>query len=249
MNDRLSETKQAFQEPEWYFNKRDYHVRVRVETVGELLNGAGFERILDIGCGDGSISLPLLTETNRLTWLDMSDGMLARARARIPSGLSASVEIINGDFMGARLETNAYDLIICLGVLAYIDPVQPFLDKLTSLLKPGGTVIIEWTDGHHFMNRLQQPYHGAVRALAGEKVRLAVHSSAEIIGQFKRLGFERAGSYRYCSPLPVVRKLLGRQLNYRLIRAVNGNAIHNRAAWLGDECIYHFRSSGERSRL
>lgn len=241
MNERLLETKQAFQEPEWYFNKRDYHVRVRVETVSEMLNGTRFGRMLDIGCGDGSISLPLITETNRLTWLDMSDGMLARAKARIPSGLSGGVEIIKGDFMGAGLEAKAYDLIICLGVLAYIDPIQPFLDKLTSLLKPGGTVIIEWTDGHHFMNRLQQPYHMAVRVLAGEKVRLAVHSTAEIIGEFKRLGFDIAGTYRYCSPLPVVRKLLGRQLNYRLIRAVHGHANRNRAAWLGDECIYQFK--------
>jgi 2-polyprenyl-3-methyl-5-hydroxy-6-metoxy-1,4-benzoquinol methylase len=241
MDNRLLETKQAFQEPGWYFNKRNYHVRVRVEIVSELLKESRFERMLDIGCGDGSISLPLLSETNKLTLLDMSDGMLALARARIPSGLSAGVEIVKSDFMGAKLETNSYDLIICLGVLAYIDPVQPFLDKLASLLKPGGTVIIEWTDGHHFVNRLQQPYHKVVRVLAGEKVRLVIHSSAEIIGGFKRLGFELAGSYRYCSPLPVVRKLLGRKLNYRLIRAVHGNANHNRAAWLGDECIYHFK--------
>lgn len=241
MSTRLLETKQAFLEPEWYFYKRDYHVRVRVETVGEMLRGTVFQRILDIGCGDGSISLPLLNATNRLTWLDMSDGMLARARARVPSGLSAGVEVIKGDFMGANLEAEAYDLIICLGVLAYVDPVQPFLEKLTSLLKPDGMVIIEWTDGHHFMNRLQQPYHMAVRALAGEKVRLAVHSTAEVLGEFKRLGFELAETYRYCSPLPVVRKLLGRQLNYRLIRAVHGHANHNRAVWLGDECISLFK--------
>ena len=79
MDERLLETKQAFENPQWYFQKLGYHVRVRIETVTEFLNAAKFDRILDIGCGDGSISLPLLTNENRLTLLDMSEGMLARA--------------------------------------------------------------------------------------------------------------------------------------------------------------------------
>ena len=72
MEGRLFDTTQAFQKPEWYFTKLGYHVRVRIETVAEFLNGATLDRILDIGCGDGSISLQLLKEENRLTLLDLS---------------------------------------------------------------------------------------------------------------------------------------------------------------------------------
>jgi predicted TPR repeat methyltransferase len=243
MDERSLETKQAFQNPQWYFQKLGYHVRVRIETVTEFLNGAKFDRILDIGCGDGSISLPLLTKENRLTLLDMSEGMLARARSRIPASQSDRVEIVTGDFMSTRLDRYFYDLIICIGVLAYIDPVKPFLEKLASLLKPGGKLIIEWTDGFHFVNRLFRPYHKLRNVLVTPKVRLALQSSDDIVHRLTKLGFEIDGSYRYCSPLPVVRRLLSEDINYRLIRTMHGNVQRNRAAWLGEECIFHFHKT------
>ena len=247
MDDRLSETKQAFQSPQWYFQKLGYHVRVRIETVTEFLNGAKFERILDIGCGDGSISIPLLTKDNRLTLLDMSEGMLARARSRISARQLDRVEILNGDFMSARLESYSYDLIVCIGVLAYIDPLKPFLEKLSSLLKPGGKLIIEWTDSYHFVNRLFRPYHKLMNLFVTPKVRLALHRSADIVDKLRELGFEMEGSYQYCSPLPVVRRLLSQDTNYRLIRTMHGNVQRNRIAWLGEECIFHFHKTSAQA--
>jgi len=241
MVDRILETRQAFQNPEWYFQKLGYHVRVRIETVGEFLNGAKFDRILDIGCGDGSISLPLLTKENRLTLLDMSEEMLARARSRIPASHLNRVEILKGDFMNARFEENYYDLIICIGVMAYIDFAKPFLEKLAFLLKPGGKLIIEWTNNDHFVNRMFRPYHNLKDAFITARVRLSPHSNDEIIDSVRNLGFEVAGSYQYCSPLPVVRRLLSNEVNYRLIRMIHGNTRRNRAVWLGEECIFYFQ--------
>jgi SAM-dependent methyltransferase len=239
----LAETKQAFHQPEWYFQKRGYHVQVRIETISEFLKGSQFGRMLDIGCGDGSISLPLLTASNRLTLLDMSDGMLARAKSRIPTGLSSNVDIFKSDFMGANLEPNSYDLIICLGVLAYIETPDLFLAKLASLLKPGGHLILEWTDGHHFVPRVFSIYERVLRLFRPPKVHLVCQNGGQLLATLNGLGFRTTGSFRYCSPLPVVRRLLGERLNYRLIRAVHGDAVHNRAAWLGDECIHHFRKT------
>jgi SAM-dependent methyltransferase len=243
MTDVISETKQAFHEPQWYFQKRSYHVQVRIETVREFLKSARFGHILDIGCGDGSISLPLLTTENRLTLLDMSEGMLARARSGIPADLSGNVEILKSDFMSAALEPGAYDLIICLGVLAYIESPQAFLGKLASLLRWGGQLILEWTDGYHFVSRSLLPYDRITRVFRPPKVHLVRQNGARILDALKGLGFESAGSFRYCSPLPVVRRLLGERLNYRLIRLVHGNAEHNRVAWLGEECISHLRKA------
>ncbi len=243
MDDRLLETKQAFQNPHWYFEKLGYHVRVRIETIGEFLNGVKFDRILDIGCGDGAISLPLLTENTRLTLLDMSEGMLSRARARIPAPQLDRVEIVNGDFMSTSFERCSYDLIVCIGVLAYIDPLKPFLQKLSSILKPGGRLIIEWTDGYHIVNRIFRPYHKLMNVFVTPKVRLSIHRHAAVVEGLKELGFEVQGSYQYCSPLPVVRRLLSQKINYRLIRRMHGNVQHNRAVWLGEECIFHFRKT------
>jgi len=246
MDDRISETKSAFQNPQWYFQKRGYHVRIRIETVTQLLNGARLDRILDIGCGDGSISLPLLTKENRLTLLDMSEGMLARARSRIPENRLDRVEIVNGDFMGTKLDGHSYDLIICFGVLAYIDRVKPFLEKINSLLKPGGKLVIEWTNNDHFVKRLFSLYYKLMSVFVRPKVRLVPHNTDEIIGELTSLGFEVDGSYRYCSPLPIVRRLLNENVNYQLIRTMHGNIKRNRAAWLGEECIFSFQKMFNR---
>lgn len=118
-------------------------------------------------------------------------------------------------------------------MLAYIDSVQHFLEKLVSLLKPGGKLIIEWTDGDHFVKRLFRPYHKLRNVFVTPKVRLTPHSSDDIIDRLTKLGFEVGGSFRYCSPLPVIRRLLSEDINYRLIRTMHGNVQRNRAVWLG----------------
>jgi len=206
-----------------------------------MVKGATFGRVLDIGCGDGSISLPLLTHENHITLLDMSEQMLQRARSRIPAEKSGQVEIFNGDFMSVNLPPASYDLIVCLGVLAYVPVLSVFLNKVDSLLKAGGHVIIEWTDSRCVLNRLWRPYHWIRSRLIAPTVRLAAHDTDEVVGAFRALKFELADSFRYCSPAPGLRKLLSEDLNYRLIRALNGFAGRNHRAWMGDECIFYFR--------
>ena len=248
MDDRHLEIEKAFRQPEWYLKTRNYHVRIRTEIVRELLSKQSAKRILDIGCGDGSISLPLLRPDNNLTLLDISDSMLDRAKARIPNTMVSQVQLMKGEFMNSCLDKNSYDLIICVGVLAYVDELQSFISKLASHLEPEGTIIIEWTDEKHFIRRIQSPYHRLRAASYGQMVRLAERSSAEIINQFKTLGFEIAGSYRYCSPLPIFRRLLSQNLSFKMIRAIHGDVRSNTGRWLGDECIYQFQLKTAYSR-
>lgn len=241
MSDRIGEIEKAFKQPEWYLKGRSYHVRMRIETVKKFLENSQHERILDIGCGDGSISLPLVNKNNSLTLLDMSEQMLALAQARIHPELISRVNIMKGDFISAHLETESYDLIICLGVLSYIDDVIPFLQKLIGLLRPGGTIILEWTDSSHFLSRLLNPYHAMITLIRGERVRLAKRNSAEVINEFAVNGIAAVASHRYGSPLPVLRRLLGQELSYRGICMIYGRPGQNRTTWLADECIYQFK--------
>ena len=52
--------KAVFEDAGRYLNRRRFDIRIRAETIGALVSGASFRNVLDIGCGDGSISLPLL---------------------------------------------------------------------------------------------------------------------------------------------------------------------------------------------
>ena len=242
--DRNTLVKRGFEQPQWYLEKRSFNIRIRAETVKQFLGARRFESMLDIGCGDGSISVPLLAAHNRLTLLDMSTTMLGIAKARIPAELSSRVEIVNDRFMQAKLKTGGYDLIICLGVLAYIDDPQSFAEKLLSLLKPGGSLVLECTDSSHPVNYLVQLI-GRTRSLfRTSKFLLVHHSSSNIAEIFTRLGFKLCAVFRYTLPPSGIRTLLRQEFLYKTVRTLHGTSAHNRLAWLGDECIFYFRDTG-----
>jgi len=69
-----------------FFNKTDnylhktFGVRVRSKIVNELLGNISNKNILDVGCGNGLISLKY-AKVNKLTLVDISDKMLGLAKA------------------------------------------------------------------------------------------------------------------------------------------------------------------------
>jgi ubiquinone/menaquinone biosynthesis C-methylase UbiE len=238
---RTAEVKAMFEDAQWYLNNRNYHVRVRTEMVQEFLEHEKFEHMLDIGCGDGSISLPLLNPDRKLTLLDLSQNMLKIARSRVSAELSDNVEVLNEHFMHAQLEPGSYDLIICVGVLAYIDDEEAFVEKLASLVRPGGKLFTECTDKKHFMSWLTHIYDWVRNLFGKPRVSLAGHSGKNIADKFKQAGFQLAATYRYCSPPRPLRKLFNQDFHYRMIRSFFGNSAHNTAPWLGNECIFYFK--------
>jgi 2-polyprenyl-3-methyl-5-hydroxy-6-metoxy-1,4-benzoquinol methylase len=233
--------KQAFERPQWYLKNTAYNIKIRVETVKHFVKNARPESILDIGCGDGSLSLHLLNQDNRLTLLDRSKSMLQIASSRIPEGLSDHVNVLNEDFMTAQLDQQSFDLVICVGVLAYVDKLRMFLAKIASVLAPGGTVIMECSDGDHFIRRANRAYGSLRIALGATDIETVCRSSSEVRATFKELGFELSGSFQYSQPFPVIRRLLPQAMNYGATRLVYGTAAQSRNPWLGSECLYHFK--------
>jgi 2-polyprenyl-3-methyl-5-hydroxy-6-metoxy-1,4-benzoquinol methylase len=241
MNENQAVIKQAFDRPQWYLTKAAYNIRIRAETIQSFTRGTESENILDIGCGDGSLSLPLLNERNRLTLVDRSTTMLDIARSRVPSAASNRVRILNEDFMSVELPQQAFDLVICVGVLAYIEDARPFMGKVTSLLKPGGGLVLECTDGSHFITHIIQGYKWGRTLLGGTKFPTIRRPSSEVLKVATELGLEAAGSFRYSLPLPGFRRLLSQGASYRSIRTLYGTPSSNRASVLGNECLFYLR--------
>src|SRR5215475_888055 len=95
---KVNQVKSFFEKPEGYLAGRGYNIEIRAEAVGQFVRNAKFERILDVGCGDGSMSVQLLNATKRLTLVDVSSKMLSIAQARVPEEFSGQVETFNDDF-------------------------------------------------------------------------------------------------------------------------------------------------------
>ena len=103
MTSKLEEVKSLFEIPDKYLCPRQFDIQIRVETVQQFTENLPVNRVLDIGCGDGSISLPLLPRCSELTLLDLSSRMLDLARKKIPSDRLNDVDLINGSFIGSNL--------------------------------------------------------------------------------------------------------------------------------------------------
>ena len=114
-------------------------------TVAQVMSIANPNaRILDLGCGTG----PVIGELRRcgldVVGLDYSEDMLEHARARLRvQGLDES-DLIQGDCRKTPYASASFDVVVCLGVISYMEDYGPVLDEIHRLLKPGGTALISF---------------------------------------------------------------------------------------------------------
>ena len=92
-------------------------------------------RILEIGCGTAWLT-PSLAAFGTVTAVDLTEALLAKARARYPS-----IEFVTGDF-GALEFGGQFDVIVALEVLSHVVDQAAFVAKAARLLKPGGQLML-----------------------------------------------------------------------------------------------------------
>ncbi len=235
--DRVDRVRSVFDRRENYLNKRQLDIRLRTETVNTLIGSKTYSNILDIGCGDGSVSVPLLNPNTNLTLLDISKEMLSFARERVPDNLQSHVKFLNQDFMEAHFD-KPFDLIICLGVLAHVASPPAIIAKIFSVLEPGGTLMLECTDGFQILGRINRLYNHAVWLFRPPKYRLNVLSAREVLRTAENQGLKSTAIFRYGLPLPGMGRFFSHDGIYRLTRSMFGDVTVNRNRWLGNQYIF-----------
>jgi 2-polyprenyl-3-methyl-5-hydroxy-6-metoxy-1,4-benzoquinol methylase len=243
MTSKTEQVKSLFDIPEKYLGPRQFDIRIRVETIQQFTDTLTFDRVLDIGCGDGSISLPLLPRCNRLTLLDISPKMLELARRKIPSARLNDVDLINGDFIGTDLEPASFDLVLCIGVLAHVDSPAAVIAKVAQLAKPGACVILEFTDSFHFWGVPVVLYQKLLKLLRPEPYKLNRLRKRQIVDLYQQNGLSSSSLYRYGLPPVGSSKVAGQEDMYRMTRYLFGPSDKNRNRWMGNQFIYRLQKT------
>jgi cyclopropane fatty-acyl-phospholipid synthase-like methyltransferase len=140
-----------FSEPDLYIT-RNINIELRSRIVYQLLGAIANNRILDIGCGNGSLSMQYIAE-NYITFLDASKKMLDLAKTKLSDHLSCRAKMICSDFLEYNFDQE-YDIILCIGVLAHVESVDAFINRITTLLKPNGLCIIQISDRSKLASKL-----------------------------------------------------------------------------------------------
>ncbi|WP_128376148.1 class I SAM-dependent methyltransferase [Streptomyces cavernae] len=100
-------------------------------------------RVLDVGMGQGTQALRLARAGHKVTGLEQDPKMLAAAREALaaePEGIRERVRLIEGDGQdtGVHFLPGSFDVVLCHGVLMYVEEPDPLLAGLARMLAPGG---------------------------------------------------------------------------------------------------------------
>ncbi|MDM7924404.1 MAG: class I SAM-dependent methyltransferase [bacterium] len=102
------------------------------------------DRVLDIGCGTGLLSLRFLKAANcTVVGIDKSAGMRACFRRKIRgTALERRVEVRNGDAARLDPDLGRFDVIASTVTLHHVKNKLPMIRSIRSRLKPGGRFVI-----------------------------------------------------------------------------------------------------------
>ncbi|MBT2448480.1 methyltransferase [Streptomyces sp. ISL-43] len=97
--------------------------------------------VLDTGGGTGKFAVPVAHLGHRVTVVDPSPNALFGLERRVAeAGVADLVRGVQGDAQGLLevVERDAYDVVICHGVLEYVDDPAEGVANAVAALRPGG---------------------------------------------------------------------------------------------------------------
>jgi SAM-dependent methyltransferase len=134
------------------------------EALGKQAKATGRDSldVLDSGGGTGNFAVPLARLGHRVTVVDPSpDALFALGRRASEAGVTDRVRGVQGDAQGLLdvVEEGAHDVVLCHGVLEFVDDPAESVRNAVRALRPSGGAL----------SLLAASRHGAVlaRALAG----------------------------------------------------------------------------------
>jgi len=113
-------------------------ITARRNFVLSALKNLNLDRpdILEVGCGTGWLCEEMLAFGN-VTGTDLADEVIERANKRVPKA-----RFVAGDFLSLELPKESFDVVVTIETIAHIGDHQSFIEKIASLLKPRGYLIL-----------------------------------------------------------------------------------------------------------
>ena len=104
-------------------------------------------RVLDLGCGPGTLSIGLAEAIapGELYGVDMEQTQVALARSIAEAGGHDNATFEVGDVTGLSLDDDSFDVVHGHAILVHVPETQAVLAEAKRVLKPGGIIAIrEW---------------------------------------------------------------------------------------------------------
>lgn len=118
-------------------------------------------RIMDVGCGSGGVMQEVLKRGHKVVGVDISEEMLKEA-GETTRDYSGDATYIQGDIEQIPLPADSFDVVICVGVLQFLQNDKNAVREINRVLRTGGIVILtlpnifrisNWLDPYYYLNR------------------------------------------------------------------------------------------------
>ena len=116
----------------------------RKKAIGQLkkLNP---KKILDVATGTADVAIMStgILHPEKITGIDISDGMLDIGRKKIKKrGLEKTIELLNGDSETIKFNDNSFDAVTVAFGVRNFEHLEKGLNEIKRVLRPGGKLVV-----------------------------------------------------------------------------------------------------------
>jgi len=147
----MSKTDQAVVEDYGWSDQLSYTAIYLADPLMKIVKGLNPKRVLDLGCGNGSITERLAAEDFQVVGCDADERGIEFAQKRIPA---ARFLVCSAYDDPNSLNEDPFDVVLASEVVEHLFFPRKLISFGASVLKPGGHIV------------LTTPYHGFLKNLA-----------------------------------------------------------------------------------
>ena len=179
--------------------------RLVAEAIARDVPDLARRSVLDYGAGTGLLGFHLLLRASRITFADVSKGMLAVVEEKISKMNAKNVDAVLLDLTRDPPPPGRFGLLATLMALHHVPDVDGILKAFHSALEPGGVLCISDLD------REDGSFHGP-----GVEVHPGFDRAA-LEGKIRAAGF---GPVRFSTPCDVRKEIGGQVRTYPIFLAI-----------------------------
>ncbi len=116
----------------------------RKKALGMLI-GRPVKHLLDVatGTGDVAIMASRLLNPEKITGIDLSEGMLEVGRKKVlQAGLGGKIELLKGDSETISFNDNSFDAVTVAFGVRNFENLEKGLSEIIRVMKPGGRLVV-----------------------------------------------------------------------------------------------------------
>ena len=112
------------------------------EHLADSMKFAGNEHVLDVATGTGSVALACAQRlgAGHVTAIDLSDGMLAQAKAKAQEQRLSNLDFLCMDIEASNFTADSFDAACCGFGIFFLPDMEAGFKTIAKLVKPGGAI-------------------------------------------------------------------------------------------------------------